>query len=114
MNRETVTQNIIQKYGKYGIAKEDIEPLIDESEKDGLSYDLIHFNLQLALADYLGLEFFECTAREMARAFDTSDDKMLEIIKESSKELMVEESGLDDYFKVPVEIGEKFLHQSRE
>ncbi|MBQ6886257.1 MAG: hypothetical protein IJN54_01930 [Lachnospiraceae bacterium] len=114
MNRETLIQNVIQNYGQYGITKEDIEPLINESEKDGLSYELIYFNLQLALADCLELKYFLCTARQMARAFGVSDDRMLEIIKEISNELMVKENGLDDYIKIPVEIGEKFLHQSRE
>ena len=38
-----------------------------------------------------------------------SDEKMLKIIKDTSKEMNVKEDGLDEFFKVPVEIGEKFL-----
>lgn len=109
MDREAVIQNIMKDYGKYGIIRGDIEPLICESEEDGRSYDFIYFFLQLTLADICGLEFFWGTARQMARAFNISDNKMLKVIKETSKELNVKENGLDDYFKIPVEIVAKFL-----
>lgn len=109
MDRETIIKNLINDYGKYGITKADIEPLICKSEREGRSYDFIYFFLQLALADVCGLEFFWGTSRQMARAFGISDDKMLEIIKETSTELKIRENGLDDYMKIPVEIVAKFL-----
>lgn len=109
MNKQTIIENILTIYGKYGVTQEDIEPLIDESIEDGFSYDRIYFFLQLTLTDVCGLDFFWCTARQMARALGTSDEKMLEIIKETSKELRTEAEGLDDLFRVPVEVGEKFF-----
>lgn len=109
MNKQTIIKNILTIYGKYGVTQEDIEPLIDGSVKDGFTYDRIYFFLQLAITDAYGLDFFWCTARQMARALGTSDERMLEIIKETSKELETEEYGLDDPFRVPVEVGEKFF-----
>lgn len=109
MDKQTIIENILTNYGKYGVTQKEIEPLIDESVKDGLSYDRIYFFLQLAITDVYGLDFFWCTARQMARAFGTSDERMLEIIKETSKELKTEEEGLDNPFRVPVEVGEKFF-----
>ena len=96
-------------YGKYGVTQEDIEPLIDESIEEGRSCDSIYFFLQLTLTDLCGLDFFWCTSRQMARALGISDERMLEIMKETSKELETEEYGLDEPFRVPVEVGEKFF-----
>lgn len=109
MNKQVIIQNILTNYSKYGVTQEEIEPLIDESIKDGFSCDRIYFFLQLAITDAYGLDFFWCTARQIGRALGTSDDKMLEIIKETSKKSGTEEYGLDDPFRVPVEVGEKFF-----
>ena len=101
--------SIISTYGKYGIERDEIESIIDDGIKEGQSYDFIYFFLQLASADACGLDYFWCTTRQMAKAFNVSDEKILKIIKDTSKEMNVKEDGLDDFFKVPVEIGEKFL-----
>ena len=37
MNKQTIIENILTIYGKYGVTQEDIEPLIDESIEDGFS-----------------------------------------------------------------------------
>ena len=58
MNKQTIIENILTIYGKYGVTQEDIEPLIDESIEDGFSYDRIYFFLQLTLTDVCGLDFF--------------------------------------------------------
>jgi len=108
MEKQTIIKNILTIYGKYGVTQEEIESLIDESLKDGLSCDSIYFFLQLAITDAYGLDFFWCTARQMARALGTSDEKILEIMKEVHEEL-VKEEDLDKPFRVPVEVGEKFF-----
>lgn len=108
MNKQTIIKNILTIYGKYGVTQEDIEPLIDESVEEGHSYDSIYFFLQLTLTDLCGLDFFWCTARQMARALGTSDEMMLEIMKQAD-EKAVSEDDLDKPFRVPVEVGEKFL-----
>ena len=108
MDKATIIHNILTKYGKYGVVQEDIEPLIDDSIKDGRSYDSIYFFLQLTLTDLCGLNFFWCTARQMGRALGRTDGEMLEIVKEVDKEI-VDEADLDKPFRVPVEVGEKFF-----
>ena len=107
MNKQKIIKNILTIYGKYGVTQEDIEPLIDESVEEGRSYDSIYFFLQLTLTDQCGMDFFWCTARQMARALGTSDERMLEIMKEDEE--IVKEEDLDKPFRVPVEVGEKFF-----
>ena len=63
----------------------------------------------MASADVCGFDYFWCTPRQMARAFNVSDEKMQIIIKDACKEIEEKEDGLDDLIKVPVEIGEKFF-----
>ena len=113
MDRETVVQNIRLNYSRYGVTedviKEEIEPLIDDSIRKGRSYDFIYFVLQLAICEEYGLKYFWYTGRQMARAFGISDEKMLEIKKETSNKVNVKENRLDDFFKVPVEVGEKYF-----
>lgn len=113
MDRELLIQNIRLNYSRYGVTeeviKEEIEPLIDDSIRKGDSYDFIYFVLQLAICEAYGLEYFWCTERQMARAFGISDEKMLEIIRETNNEFDVKENRLDDFFKVPVEVGEKYF-----
>lgn len=108
MDKQQIIQNILINYSKYGVTQEEIEPLIDESLKEGRSCDSIYFFLQLAIADVYGLKFFLCTSRQMARALGTTDERMLEIMKETD-ERDVEEEDLDKPFRVPVEVGEKFF-----
>ncbi len=106
MTREIIIQNIKTNYGKYGITsemiKENIEPLIDDGIKDGLTYDLIYLNLRAMLDKLTGQEFY-CTSDEMARAFGVSNDEMNRIIEESRQELIEAGKNPDDYFReVPV------------
>lgn len=108
MNKQTIIKNILAIYGKYGVMQEDIESLIDESVEEGRSYDSIYFFLQLTLTDLCGLDFFWCTSRQMGRALGTSDEMMLEIMKQAGEQV-VSEDDLDKPFRVPVEVGEKFF-----
>lgn len=108
MNKQTIIKNILTIYSKFGITQEDIEPLIDESVKEGRSYDSIHFFLQLALTDVCGLDFFWCTSHQMGRALGRTDEEMLEIMKQVDEQVVREEE-LDKPFRVPVEVGEKFF-----
>ena len=98
MNTEIVIQNIITNYGKYGITKELIEPLIDSGIKEGLSYDLIYLQLKSELSKLVGEEFY-CTSEEMAKAFGVSIDEINKLIEESREELVAVGENPDDYFK---------------
>ena len=102
MDKQTIIQNILTNYGKYGITsemiKENIEPLIDDGIKDGLTYDLIYLNLRAMLDRITGQKFY-CTSDEMARAFGVSEDEMHRIIEESRQELAEAGENPDDYFR---------------
>ena len=102
MDKQTIIQNILTNYGKYGITseiiKEDIIPLIDDGIKDGFTYDLIYLNLRAMLDRLTGQEFY-CTSDEMARAFGVSDDEMNRIINEARQELVEAGENPDDYFR---------------
>lgn len=102
MNKQTILQNIITNYGKYGITpemiKENIIPLIDDGVKDGFTYDLIYLNLR-AMLDRLTGQEFHCTSDEMARAFGVFEDEMYRIIQESRQELLEAGKNPDDYFR---------------
>ena len=108
MDKQTIIKNILTIYSKFGITQEEIEPLIDESVKEGRSYDSIYFFLQLALTDVCGLDFFWCTSRQMGRTLGRTDEEMLESMKQVDEQVVSEEE-LDKPFRVPVEVGEKFF-----
>lgn len=102
MTRQTVIQNIMNNYGKYGITEETIIPLIDSGIEQGLSYDLIYLGLKMELCKLAGEEFY-CTSSDMARAFNVSDAEMDRIIAEARQELIEAGEDPDEYFKsVPV------------
>lgn len=102
MDRQTIIQNIKTNYSRYGITtemiKENIEPLIDDGIKDGLTYDFIYLNLRAMLDKLTGQEFY-CTSDEMARAFGVSNEEMNRIIKESRQELAEAGENPDEYFR---------------
>ena len=98
MDRETVIQNLITNYGKYGITRQLIEPLIDSGIEDGLTYDLIYLAFKEELSELAGEEFY-CTSSDMARAFGVSEDEMNRIIEESREALITAGENPDEYFK---------------
>lgn len=106
MDKQTIIQNILANYSKYGITpemiKENIEPLIDDGINEGLTCDLIYLNLRVMLDRLTGQEFC-CTSDDMARAFGVTDDEMNKIIKEAREELLEAGEDPNEYFKeVPV------------
>jgi len=98
MDKQTIIQNIMTNYSKYGITEDTIIPLIDSGEKQGFSYDLIYLGLKMVLCKLAGEEFY-CTSDEMAKAFGVSDDEMNKIIEESRQELIEAGENPDDYFR---------------
>lgn len=44
MTRETVIQDIMINYGKYGITQDMVEEVIDAGTEGGMSYDLIYLD----------------------------------------------------------------------
>ena len=98
MDRETVVQNIMNNYGKYGITEDMVTEVIDAGRKDGMSYDLIYIDTCRHLSEITGEEFF-CTSEDMARAFGVSDEAMNRIIEESIEELAANGEDPNEYFR---------------
>ena len=98
MDRKTLIQNLVNNYGKYGITREVIEPLVDDGVREGFTYDLIYLTLEAELSKLAGQEFF-CTSSDMARAFGISDDEMNRIIEEAREELIASGKDPDEYFR---------------
>lgn len=98
MDRETVIQNILVNYGRYGVTSADIEPVIDSGVKEGLTYDLIYLMLKTEFSKLIGEEFY-CTSEDMARVFGVSVDEMNKIIEESKEELLASGKNPDEYFR---------------
>ena len=102
MDRETVIQNIMNNYGKYGITQDMVEEVIDAGIEEGMSYDLIYLDICRRISEITGEEFV-CTASDMARAFNVSNEEMAKIIEEAREELIEAGENPDEYFReVPV------------
>lgn len=102
MDRETIIQNIMANYGKYGIAQDMVEVVIDAGIEGGMSYDLIYLDTMRRISEITGEEFLYSSS-DMARAFGVTDNEMDKIIKEAREELIESGENPDEYFKeVPV------------
>jgi hypothetical protein len=103
MDRETVIQNIMNNYGKYGITQDMVEEVIDAGTEGGMSYDLIYLDTCRRISEITGEEFV-CTSSDMAKAFNVSDEEMDKIIEEAREELIEAGENPDEYFRgVPVQ-----------
>ena len=98
MDRETVIQNIMNNYGKYGITQDMVEEVIDAGIEEGMSYDLIYLDICRRISEITGEEFI-CSASDMAKAFNVSDEEMDKIIEEAREELIESGENPDEYFR---------------
>lgn len=102
MTKQTVIQNIMNNYGQYGITKNMIDEVIDAGLEGGMSYDLIYLDICRRISEITGEEFV-CSASDLARAYNVSDEEMQRIIEESRQELLEAGENPDEYFReVPV------------
>lgn len=103
MTRETIIQNIMTNYGKYGITQDMINEVIDAGLEGGMSYDMIYLDTMRRISEITGEEFL-CSASDMARAMGVSEDEMTRMIEEAREELIEAGEDPDEYFKeVPVQ-----------
>ena len=98
MDRETVLQNIMLNYGKYGITEDMVNEVIDAGLEGGMSYELIYWDTCRKISEITGDEFI-CTSSDMARAFGMSEDEMNRIIEEAREELIADGQDPDEYFR---------------
>ena len=98
MDRETVLQNIMVNYGKYGFTEDMVNEVIDAGIEGGMSYELIYYDICRKISEITGEEFF-CTSSDMARAFGVSEGEMNQIIEEAREELIADGQDPDEYFR---------------
>ena len=98
MYRETVLQNIMINYRKYGITEDMVNEVIDAGIEGGMSYELIYRDICRKISEITGEEFF-CTSSDMARAFGMSEDEMNRLIEEAREELIADGEDPDEYFR---------------
>lgn len=98
MDRETVLQNIMVNYGKYGITEDMVNEVIDAGLEGGMSYELIYWDTCRKISEITGDEFI-CTSSDMARAFGMSEDEMNRLIEEAREELIADGQDPDEYFR---------------
>lgn len=98
MTRETIIQNIMANYGKNGITQDMVEEVIDAGLEEGMNYDMIYLDICRRISEITGEEFV-CSASDMARAYDVSDEEMEKIIEEAREELIAAGENPDDYFR---------------
>ena len=98
MDRETVLQNIMVNYGKYGFTEDMVNEVIDAGLEGGMSYELIYWDICRKISEITGEDFF-CTSSDMARAFGVSEDEINRLIKEAREELIADGEDPDKYFK---------------
>lgn len=102
MTRQTVIQNIIANYSKYGITTDMVEEVIDTGLEGGMSYDMIYLDTMRRISEITGEEFV-CSASDMARAMGVSNEEMQKIIEDAREELIEAGENPDEYFReVPV------------
>ena len=98
MTRQTVIQNIIANYSKYGITTDMVEEVIDTGLEGGMSYDMIYLDTMRRISEITGEEFV-CSASDMAKAFGVSDAEMEKIIADAREELIESGEDPDEYFR---------------
>lgn len=98
MDRQTVIQNILTNYGKYGITQDMVEEVIDSGIEEGMSYDLIYLDTCRRISEITGEEFV-CSSSDLARAYGVSLDEMEKIISDAREELIEAGENPDEYFK---------------
>ncbi len=102
MDKQTIIQNIMNNYSKYGITVDMVEEVIDAGLESGMNYDMIYLDMCRRISEITGEEFV-CSASDMARAFNISDAEMEKIIADAREELIESGEDPDEYFReVPV------------
>ena len=98
MDKETVINNILANYGKYGITKEELQRMVEDGmKKYDLSLDAIYNGLRMSLASAFGEhEFFSLD--DVMVITGESREELLQRIEQCRQELIEAGENPDDYF----------------
>lgn len=102
MDKETVINNLIASYGKYGITRAELEHSIDSGINDyDLPLEAIYSGLRMSLASAFNEhEYFSLD--DVMAITGESREELLQRIEQCRQELTEAGENPDDYFK-PVE-----------
>lgn len=102
MDKETIINNLLVNYGKYGVTKQELETAINDGIHNyDLSLEAIYSGLRMSLASAFGeREYF--TVDDVMAITGESREEVLQRIEEYRQELIKAGENPDEYFQ-PVE-----------
>lgn len=103
MNKiDTIINNLLANYGKYGVTRTELELIIDDGIQNyDLSLEAIYSGLRMSLAAAFGEhEYF--TLDDVMAITGESWEELMQCIEQYRQELIEAGENPDDYFK-PVE-----------
>ena len=102
MDREMVINNLLTNYGKYGITRAELEPILDDGIQNyDLSLEAIYSGLRMSLASaFNDHEYFSLD--DVMAITGESREELLQRMEQCRQELIEAGENPDDYFK-PVE-----------
>ena len=102
MDREMIINNLLTDYGKYGVTRAELEPIIDDGIQNyDLSLEAIYSGLRMSLASAFNEhEYFSLD--DVMAITGESREELLQRIEQCRQELIEAGENPDEYFK-PVE-----------
>lgn len=99
MDKETIINNLLTNYGKYGITRVELEPIIDDGIHNyDLSLEAIYNGLRMSLAsEFNEHEYFSLD--DVMAITGESREELLQRIEQCRHELIEAGENPDDYFK---------------
>lgn len=99
MDKNTIINNLLANYGKYGITKAELEPIIDDGIQNyDLSLEAIYSGLRMSLASAFNEHELFTMADVMAITGETKEE-LAKRIEQYRVELLTAGENPDDYFK---------------
>lgn len=102
MDREMIINNLLADYGKYGVTRAELEPIIDDGIQNyDLSLEAIYSGLRMSLA-FAFNEHKYFSLDDVMAITGESREELLQRIEQCRQEMIKAGENPDEYFK-PVE-----------
>ena len=100
LDREMIINNLLANYGKYGVTRTELEPIIDDGIQNyDLSLETIYSGLRMSLASAFNEHF---SLDDVMAITGESREELLQRIEQCRQELIEAGENPDEYFK-PIE-----------